>query len=340
MKSYSPPLENRRSYDGQLLDFNERTIPAGEKVMQALADFIKTDQFQLYPEYGDLQQKIADYSGVKDNQVMITNGSDQGIELIFNVFTEKGDKVVIPSPSFAMFYQCSKINENQIITPTYKDDLSFPTEKVLDLIEDDIRLVVICNPNNPTGTAVTLENIERILEKALKTNTFVYIDEAYYEFCQITAAGLIDKYPNLIITRTFSKAFGLAALRIGYVLSSSKNINEMLKVRGPYDINMPAVVAAKSALDDLDALNEYVEEVMNQAKSMVEKFFRDNDIEFLSSQANFILFKSKDSSLVSKLMESGFLMRPRDGEKIDGTVRVTIGTVEQMEKFINQFKNV
>jgi histidinol-phosphate aminotransferase len=340
MKPYSPPLENRRSYDGQLLDFNERTIPAGEKVMQALADFIKTDQFQLYPEYGDLQQKIADYSGVKDNQVMITNGSDQGIELIFNVFTEKGDKVVIPSPSFAMFYQCAKVNGNQLITPTYEDDLSFPTEKVLDLIEDDIRLVVICNPNNPTGTAVTLEDIERILKKALKTNTLVYIDEAYYEFCQITAASLIDKYPNLIITRTFSKAFGLASLRIGYVLSSVKNIDEMLKVRGPYDINMPAVVAAKAALDDLDSLNEYVYEVMTQAKPMVEEFFRNNGIEFFPSQANFILFKPKDFSLANKLMKSGFLMRPRDGEKIDGTVRVTIGTVKQMKKFINQFKNV
>lgn len=341
MKPYSPPLENRRNYEGQLLDFNERTIPAGEKVMQALFEFINNDKFQLYPEYGDLFKKIAAYSGVKDNQVMVTNGSDQGIELIFNVFTEKGNKIVIPSPSFAMFYQCAKVNENQLITPAYEDDLSFPTDKVLDLIEDDIRFVVICNPNNPTGTAVGLEDIERILEKALSTNTLVYIDEAYYEFCQITAAGLIEKYPNLIITRTFSKAFGLASLRIGYVLSSTKNIDEMLKVRGPYDINMSAVVAAKAALDDLDSLNSYVEEVMNKAKPMVEKFFRDNEINFFPSQANFILFKPKDfTHLANKLMESGFLMRPRDGDKIDGTVRVTIGTVKQMKKFLNQFKNV
>jgi histidinol-phosphate aminotransferase len=341
MKPYSPPLEDRRVFSGQLLDFNERTIPVGEKVTQALIDFINNDQIQLYPEYGDLCKKIATYSGVKENQVMITNGSDQGIELIFNVFTEKGDKVIIPSPSFAMLYQCAEINENQLITPSYEHDLSFPIKKVLSLINKKVRLVVICNPNNPTGTAVCLEKIKKILRKALENKVMVYIDEAYFEFCKITAAKLIEEYPNLVITRTFSKALGLASLRIGYILSSSNNIDEMMKVRGPYDINMPAVVAAEATLDDLDSLNSYVEEVIDEAKPMVEKFFTDNGITYFASKANFILFKLGDSSLAAnKLMKSGFLTRPREGEGIEGTIRVTIGTVEQMRNFIKKMKNV
>jgi histidinol-phosphate aminotransferase len=257
------------------------------------------------------------------------------------VFTEKGDKVIIPSPSFAMFFQCAAINSNQLITPLCQDDLSFPIERIVNLINKDIRLIAIGNPNNPTGSFICLKDIERILKRALENWVMVYIDEAYFEFSKITAAEFIDAYPNLVITRTFSKAFGLASLRIGYILSSSKNINELMKVRGPYDINMPAVVAAEATLGDLDSVNSYVEEIMDEAKPMVEKYFKDNGITYFASRANFILFKVGDSSFVAdKLMKSGFLARPREGEGIEGTIRVTIGTVEQMKNFIKEIKNV
>lgn len=340
MKSYSPPLEGRRNFEGRLLDFNEKTVPPSKNVLKKLRELIDSDQIQLYPEYDDLCGKIATYSGVKKDQIMITNGSDQGIDLIFRTYTEKGDKVIIPSPSFAMFYQCSRVIGNKLGMPVYNEDGSFPTDKVIKSIKTGVRLVVICNPNNPTGTAVELEDIEEIVKKALRFSAIVYVDEAYFEFCKITAIGLIDKYPNLIITRTFSKAFGLASLRIGYSISSSTNIAEMLKVRGPYDMNMPAVVAAQAVLDDLESLNEYINEVMNKAKPMVEEFFRKNNIEFYPSRANFLLFKMQKSSLlVEKLRSLGFLTRLREGKRIDGTIRVTIGTVNQMKKFINQFKN-
>lgn len=340
IKPYSPPLEGRRNFEGKLLDFNEKTIPTSKKVIKALKNLISDNQIQLYPEYNSLCGKIAAYSGVRKDQVMITNGSDQGIDLVFRIFTEKGDKVVIPSPSFAMFYQCAQIVGNKVFAPLYNKNGSFPTQKVLQSIKKGVKLVVICNPNNPTGTTVELKNIEKIIRKALKFNTVVYIDEAYFEFCKITAVKLINRYPNLIITRTFSKAFGLASLRIGYVISSQQNISEMLKVRGPYDINMPAVMAAKAALNDLKSLNKYVDEVMNKAKPMVEDFFKKNDIGFYKSRANFLLFKTENPSILAeKLKNSRFLTRPHSGKRIEDTIRVTIGTVSQMKEFINQFKN-
>lgn len=339
INSYSPPLEGRRNFESRLLDFNEKTIPASKSVIKALKELIKSDQIQIYPEYDDLCSKIANYAGVKKDQIMITNGSDQGIDLIFRTFTREKDKVIIPSPSFAMFYQCAQITGNKLIMPIYNKDGSFPTNQVIKSIKTGTRLVVICNPNNPTGTAVELKDIKKIIQKALEFNAVVYVDEAYFEFCKITAAKLIDKYPNVIITRTFSKAFGLASLRIGYAISSRQNISEMLKIRGPYDINMPAFVAAKAALADLKSLNKYVDEVMNKAKPMVEDFFKKNNIEFYPSRANFLLFRMENSSmLVNKLKNLGFLTRPRDGKGIEGTIRVTIGTVSQMKKFINQFK--
>ncbi|MFA6917896.1 MAG: aminotransferase class I/II-fold pyridoxal phosphate-dependent enzyme, partial [Candidatus Gracilibacteria bacterium] len=141
MKLYSPPLSGRRNFEGRLLDFNERTIPASKSVLKTLRELITGNQIQLYPEYDDLCGKIATYSSVKKDQVMITNGSDQGIDLIFRTFTEKSDKVIIPSPSIAMFYQCAQIVGNKIITPSYDNNGSFPTQKVLQSIKKGVKLI-------------------------------------------------------------------------------------------------------------------------------------------------------------------------------------------------------
>jgi histidinol-phosphate aminotransferase len=331
MESYSPPLEKRRSFNACLLDFNERTIPVSPLVKKSLLDFIQKDQIQIYPEYNGLLGRISDYTGLDEESIMISNGSDQGIDLIFRTFTSKADKVIIPSPSFAMFFQCAQIMENEVIKPLYGKDGAFPLAEVLDSINKELKLLVLCNPNNPTGTIISLKDIEKITQKALKFQTMVFVDEAYFEFSKITVAELVNKYPNLIISRTFSKAFGLASLRIGYLLSRKENIQEMLKTRGPYDVNMPSVVAAQAALMDLISLNQYVDEVMDESKPMMERFFRKNNIKFYPSCANFILFESDN---YQKIIKKGFRIRPREGK-----IRITIGTVRQMKNFINQFKN-
>ncbi len=323
-----------------LLDFNERTKPPQSKIVRALEKFVKGQKLQVYPEYFDLEQKIAEYAGVKVNQVMITNGSDQGIDIIFRTFTEKGDKVIIPSPSFAMFYQCAQIFGNEIICPFYrKDDLSFPFEEVLDSIDERTKLIVICNPNNPTGTAVSITNIEKMAKKA--NGAIVYVDEAYFEFSKITAVSLIKKYPNIIITRTFSKAFGLASLRIGYCLAEKEYIAEMLKIRGPYAVNMAAYYAACAALDDRKSMESYVDDVMRKAKPLVEKFFSQTAVPYFPSRSNFILFRPDNpENAMALLAKCGALVRPQNKQNIENTLRVSIGTTKQMKKFIEIYKNV
>jgi len=339
MTSYSPPIEGRSQYNGLLLDFNERTAPVSQKIVKALKDFASSNLVQTYPEYSDITAKIAKYANVKNGQVMLTNGSDQGIDLIFRAFTKKDDKVIIPAPSFAMFNQCGKIMENKIISPVYEaKKLNFPFDEVISLIKSGVKLIVICNPNNPTGTIVGLKNIEKILDKAFKNNTLVYIDEAYFEYSGITATGLVNKYPNLIISRTFSKAFGLASLRIGYVISDESNIKEMMKIRGPYDITTPAVIAARTALENLDYVKDYVKEVMKTSKPMIENFFKEEGIKFFQSSSNFILFKPKNSQDFEKLNKDGILTRLRTGANIDGTIRLTIGLKKQMEQFIKSYR--
>lgn len=338
MKAYNPPLYGRRIFSGTLLDFNERTIPPSPKILKAVYGLLKSNKLQLYPEYGDLENKYAQYAKVSSNQVMITNGSDQAIDLIFRTFTDQGDTVIIPSPSFAMFFQSAQIVGNNIICPKYKkSDLAYPTKELLEMIGPSVKLIVICNPNNPTGTAVTTDFIEKVAQKA--PTAIILVDEAYFEFSGVTAAALIKKYPNIIVTRTLSKAFGLPSLRVGFVIASKKYIGELLKVRGPFDVNMIAYTASLTALDDLDYVQKYANEVMNQAKPMVEKFFTKNSVAFYKSCGNFLLYKPIQKQEEIILKENGFLVRPQNKPGIENTLRITIGTVAQMRRFINIYQD-
>ncbi len=338
MKPYSPPLNGRSNYDGLLLDFNERTKSPAQPVLTALKQLMENPRLQLYPEYFDLTKKIADYAKVDASQVMITNGTDQAIEVIFRTFTDTADTVIIPEPTFAMFGQTARVVGNHIIAPLYKSDsLAFPLQEVVTKINDDTKLVVICNPNNPTGTLVSLKDIERIAKKA--TNAIIYIDEAYFEFSGCSAARLIKKYPNIIVSRTFSKAFGLAGLRIGYVIAQADYISEMLKVRGPYDINQIAYCAASATIANVSDMTRYSSEVMNRAKPLVEQFFKYSNIPFYDSAANFILFRPENPERVAKiLIDNGILVRPQNKLNVEGMLRVTIGTVDQMKQFIEIYK--
>ncbi|MBI2086440.1 histidinol-phosphate transaminase [Candidatus Daviesbacteria bacterium] len=339
ISSYNPPLAGRRAFNGVLLDFNERTLPPSSKVQKAIQDLFRTNTLQVYPEYGELEEKLAIYAGVDEDQILVTNGSDQAIDLIFRTFTEASDKVIIPTPSFAMFYQSAQIVGNKILRPLYtKENLSFPLEEVFGMINESVKLIIVCNPNNPTGTPVSVEDIQKIAQKA--SNSIVLVDEAYFEFSGITAVSLINKYPNIIVTRTLSKAFGLPSLRVGYIVAPKVYIQELLKVRGPYDVNMVAYTAALAAIVDLKGMQKYVSEVMTQAKPMVEGFFTENKITFYSSSANFILFKADNDRVEQLLKENGILVRPQNKTNTENTLRLSIGTITQMKQFIKVYENV
>ncbi|HUY84897.1 MAG TPA: histidinol-phosphatase [Candidatus Dormibacteraeota bacterium] len=327
MKPYNPPLDGRASNRGLLLDFNERTLPPGAQ---------KT---QLYPEYFDLEAKIAKYAGVEAGQTMITNGTDQAIDVIFRTFADKGDVVVIPEPSFAMYAQYARIAGNRIVSPLYpKDSLAFPLTEVLAAIDGQVKVAAVCNPNSPTGTLVPVKDIERIAKKA--KNAIIYVDEAYFEFSGCSAVGLIKRYPNVIISRTFSKAFGLAGLRIGYIIADKRYIAEMLKVRGPYDVNQTACDSALAALNDVETMRAYAGEVTEWAKPLVERFFEQSGITFYPSAGNFILFKPTDpAKVLAVLRQNGILLRPQDKPNIRGTLRLTIGTMAQMNTFIKVYES-
>lgn len=342
MKPYKPPLEGRSDQDYLLLDFNERTTCPSQQVKEALREFIDADRLQVYPEYGDIEKKIAQYARVSASQVMITNGADQGIDVICRAHLSDGDKVIIPDPSFAMHYQSARVQGAQILEPSYSEqDGSFPLEAALSLISDNVNLVILCNPNNPLGTSIPVRSVEKILRKAREKEIPVLHDEAYFEFSRITCTDLIEEYDNLYITRTFSKAFGLVAARVGYVISQEENLQELMKIRGPYDVNMFAKMAVLAALEDISYVEDYVREVMQESKPRLEKFLRESGISFHPSAANYLfLTVPNPMELKGNLEAEGILVRPKEGPGGKCGVRIAIGTLEDTEKLINAFSSL
>ncbi|CAM3500514.1 pyridoxal phosphate-dependent aminotransferase [Parendozoicomonas haliclonae] len=333
MGAYKPPLEGRNPHHHLLLDFNERTLPVSKVIEDALVDYIRDGSLQTYPFYGDITAQLADYCGAKDEQVMITNGSDQGIDLIIRASCREGDEVIIPGPCFPMYNQCAMIENLSIIEPAYTRENGFPTEDVLAAINDKTRLIVIANPNNPSGTEVPREDILKIAAAA--PDCTILVDECYFEYTKATVCDALDQYPNLTITRTFSKTWGLPSIRFGYVLSAAENIQALLNIRGPYDVNQLALVAARAALSHPEYTHEYVKEVMSVSKPIMEQWLDKHQITYWPSAANYLwLFPQNPELMFNELMAAHILVRPKDDSDGNKGLRITLGTQEQTERLI------
>lgn len=338
LSKYQPPLDGRRNFDGLRLDFNERTIGPGPKLTEALVNLGKLD-IGIYPEYdGILEQMITDYLKIEKDQICLFNGSDLALSHIFRTVLSPNDKLILPSPSFPMFDQYGALCEAEIIRPIYSGaKLAFPEAEFYAQLRKGARLAVICNPNNPTGGWVEADLIEKWVREF--PQTYFMVDEAYAEFSGISVANLTAELPNLIVTRTFSKAFGLAGVRIGYSITNKELAETLRKVTSPYEVNVYAYELAKAALADLDYVNTYIREVMDKAKPAVEAFFTAHNITFYPSVANYVLFKPDNADELEKIMKTkGFLLRAQNKPGLEGTIRLTIGSNEQMTKFLEVYK--
>ena len=334
MEAYEPPTSDR---EGSLrLDFNENTLGCSPNVIKELKR-IKPSYLATYPEYKKLREEIAAYCRVGINEVIPANGTDEAIKTIFEAYTEKGkDEIVIPVPTFAMFKFYAQLSEAIIREVPYNRDLSFPAKKVLGKINKKTKIAILVNPNNPTGTSIKRKDIIKIIKKARKNKSIVLLDEAYYQFYSKTSIPLIKKYDNLFITQTFSKAFGLAGLRLGYTISNENNIKIIQKVLSSYSVNNVAVISALAALKDLNYIKKYVKEV-KESKISLYTALTLLGIQYYKSDANFILLKigEKAEYFCGKLKERGILVRNRSADTLlDGCVRITLGTKKQTEELI------
>lgn len=321
MVEYKPPLSGRHEKGLTLLDFNERTIPLPQKVLEKLSQWCLSGVTHRYPEYSGLIDAIADYTKCATEKILVGNGSDQLLDCVFRAVVAENDRVLIPTPSFSMYRQCAGLVGAQV--DSYDLLSGDPVDALKKSLKLPPRLVVIANPNNPTGTLMDPASLHGFFKKYEKT--WFLVDEAYFEFSGRSVLEADDFPTNLIVCRTFSKAFGLAALRVGYMVAHEDTIVQILKIRGPYDVNQLAVVAAKAVLEDREDVLAYAREIMSAHKKRVESCLKDKGLEFLSSEANFFLLTSPPEGLTEYLMQSGLRVRPVKLSEGKAALRISIG---------------
>src|ERR1039457_3659598 len=285
MAPYSPPTGGRA---GKLrLDFNENTVGCSPRVIDALRLGLTADSLAVYPEYSEAKQAIARYFRVSPDQFVFTNGTDEAIQVFINTYIDDGQEVLLLKPAYAMYRFYAEVAGANITEVAYpQPSMEFPLQEVLDRITPQTRAVILSNPNNPTGTGLSLLSIERILKRAKKA--VVMVDEAYYEFSGVTALTEIERVPNLFVCRTFSKVFGMAGMRLGCLFAHPANIQYLHKAQSPYSVNSLAVMAAQAAVADTSYVENYVAEVL-AARELLCLGLEKLGIAYVPSSANFVL---------------------------------------------------
>lgn len=337
MAPYSPPTGGR---NGKLrLDFNENTVGCSPQVIEALKQQLDAGKLAVYPEYLAAKEDIASYFDVMPEQFLFTNGTDEAIQVFINTYVDDGQEVLVLKPAYAMYRFYAEVAGAKIREVDYpQPEMEFPLRQVLDAITPDTRAVIISNPNNPTGTSLSLAAIERILTRARKA--VVMVDEAYYEFCGVTALAVIERFPNLAVCRTFSKVFGMAGMRLGCLFSHAANIRFLHKAQSPYSVNSLAVLAAQAAVRDTAYIRNYVAEVL-AAREVLCFGLEQLGITYVPSSANFVLgrFGERAIEVRDALRDRGILVRDRSYEA-PGCVRITVGTREQTRKLLEALEEI
>lgn len=337
MAPYSPPTAGRM--DKLRLDFNENTVGCSPCVLAALHEALNGAAMTVYPEYGEARKDVAAYFGVAPEQMLFTNGTDEAIQVFVNTYVDDDDEVIVLRPSYAMYRFYAEVAGGAICDLDYRaETLAFPLEELLGAITPATRAVILANPNNPTGCAIGLGGIETILAKA--GGAAVLVDEAYFEFYGVTALPLVAQYPNLFVSRTFSKVFGMAAMRIGCLFAQTQNIAYLHKAQSPYSVNALAAAAARAAVRDRKYIEDYVAEVL-AARDELRAGLDRLKIGYYPSEANFILMRIGPRAVEVRdhMRANGILVRDRSYE-LPGCVRVTVGTREQARRFLSELGEI
>jgi histidinol-phosphate aminotransferase len=328
-RTYEPPGEGRA--DKLRLDFNENTAGCSPAVRGALAK-LTPQILSMYPEYDRSTRRLSRHFRVKPDQLLLTNGGDEALRLFYDAFVDAGTEVIIVEPTFPMYRYWGEVAAAKINSIPYGPQFEFPTDAVLNALASNPRVLFICNPNNPTGTLVDKVTIEKILQASPRTA--VVIDEAYVEFSGVTVAPWIDKYPQLFVARTFSKAAGLAALRLGAILAHSDSLTILRRATAPFPVNLAALVAAEAAVADRKTMQRYVKNIL-RLRPWFETELHTLGFKTYPSAGNFLLvdFGAIGPDLISYLAKQKIIVRDRR-DIAPGHIRLTIGTQIQMERLL------
>jgi histidinol-phosphate aminotransferase len=335
MKEYHPPLGNR---DALRLDFNENTVACSPKVREVLGR-ISAGSLTRYPERQPVEAIVAAHLKLAPAQVALTNGVDEAIHVLFETFLEDGDELLLPVPTYTMYEVYASATDARTVAVQAADDLQFPFERLLTAITPRTKIIAIANPNSPSGSAATHAQLLKLAARA--PQAVLLVDEAYFHFHGETVIDQIGVVPNLIVARTFSKAYGLAGLRLG-LLAGPVDLMRWIKcVLSPYSVNSLALACLPPALEDTAYLDWYVGEVL-AARVEFEAALDEAGVRRWASRANFVLVEigAKHKEFTRLMSAAGVLVRDRSSDPgCDGRVRITIGTREQMRQAASALKD-
>jgi len=340
MAPYGAPKEGRARK--LRLDFNENTVGCSPAVLRALSR-MTAEQMAIYPEYQATTRRLARFFRVRPEEMHLTNGIDDALHLIADTFIEDGDSVLVAEATFDMYRFFSELAGARVTALRYDDEMKFPVADVLRELRGSSpsipRVLFIANPNNPTGTLVQPEDLRRILRAA--SRTLVLVDEAYFDFSGLTILSWIRQYSNLLVARTFSKAAGLAALRLGCLFAKPEILSVMRRACTPYPVNTAALVAAEASIRDARFLRNYMREVL-QSRALLEEGLTRLGARVYPSAANFVLvdFGPGAHRLVCALERKGILVRERKDFPREGFVRVSAGTRADTRRLLRAIEEI
>lgn len=337
LRNYYSPIEGRA---GKLrLDFNENTVGCSPAVLRAVRN-LTAEQLAMYSEYQAPSLRLARWFGVRTTEFMLTNGADGGLQQIVSTFVDGRSTVLLAEPTFVMYRFYIEMTGARIRSVRYDRDMNFPISGIMNELRKSPRVFFLANPNNPTGTLVDPDSIHRMLHVAPRT-LFV-VDEAYFEFCGVTVLPWIRKYSNLIVARTFSKAAGLAGLRLGCLFACPEVMDLLARTREPFPVNAAALVAAEATMRNYKDVEAYATEVL-RSREMLTSALGALDIRVFPSAANFLLadLGPRATRVLKELNRRGILLRDRTSDfGRPGYVRITAGTRPQMRRLIRALKQI
>lgn len=332
LPSYHPPLAGR---DGLRFDFNENTVGCSPRVLERLRK-LGPEDLARYPEREPVEETVARFLEVAPSELLLTNGVDEAIHLLCETYLEPGDEAMIVVPTYSMYRIYMMAAGARIVSVPAGKDFCFPAEEVRNCITPRTRLIAIANPNNPTGTVAPQEEVLRIARAA--PDAAVLVDEAYFEFYGESVLAKRSEVPNLFVARTFSKAYGLAGLRIGVLVGEPDQMRAVRRVSSPYNVNAAALACLPEALADQDYIRQYVTEV-RQARVRLERALETADIQYWQSHANFVLARVGSTAFVEHMRRRGLLVRDRSSDHdCEGCVRITLGPREHADRLLSALR--
>ena len=336
LKEYHPPLGNRQ---GLRLDFNENTGSCSPRVLERLRN-LDGETLARYPERIAAELVLAAKMGVSSEELLLTNGTDEAIHLVCETYLAPEDEVLIVVPTFAMFEIYAAATGARVIQIPAGENFAFPLSSVLSQITTRTRLIAIANPNNPTGTLVPILDLVRLAEAA--PAAAVLTDEAYFEFAGETVAPRWRQLPNLFVSRTFSKAYGLAGLRIGVLMGNREQMAMLRRASSPYNLNSVALACLPDALEDQAYVSNYVSEVL-RGRARLETELAAWGVRYWPSRANFVLMHLGDKAklFVHEMRKRGILVRDRSSDYgCRDCVRITVGREEHNQQLFQSLREV